>query len=171
MENLSLTSTEEVIDVGTQIDQYVSFRLADEEYAIDIKHIQEVIRLPKITLVPQMPNFVLGVVNIRGRIVPVFDLRRKFKLTEKETDSSTKLIVGNMDGGLVSFIIDEILDNIKLERSKIDPAPSVKNNIDRDCIDGIGVFSQRMIILINFIKINDNISRSIKSDAKSDNYE
>jgi purine-binding chemotaxis protein CheW len=115
-----------------------------------------------------MPDFVLGVVNIRGRIVPVFDLRKKFKLKEKVEDDSTKLIVGNIEGVLVSLLIDEILDNIKLQRSKIDPVPPVNNNIDKECIDGIGVFSERMVILLNFIKIHENINRSLKKDCKSE---
>ena len=152
---------------STDILQLVCFKLADEEYAIDITRVQEVIRVQTITPVPQMPDFVLGVVNIRGSVVPVFDLRRKFKLAEKEFDSNTKILVVNVNNILHSVIVDEILDNIKLESSSIDPAPSVKMQISRECVLGVGLRENRMIVLLDIDRINEEINNDIQGVSVS----
>ena len=85
--------------------ELVCFTLANEEYAVDIKHVQEVIKVPKITKIPQLPDFVLGAINIRGNIVPVFDLRRQFQLAEKPLDSQSKLLVLKLGGGLIEAVL------------------------------------------------------------------
>ncbi|MBU1862728.1 MAG: chemotaxis protein CheW [Candidatus Omnitrophica bacterium] len=141
--------------------QLVCFKLADEEYAVDITQVQEVIRMQRITPVPQMPGFVLGVVNIRGTVVPVFDLRKQFHLTEKEENPLTKIVVVNLNGELISIIVDEILDNIKLDSIHVDPTPAVKMEIDKESIKGIGMLEERMIIILDLHKINDSINRRI----------
>lgn len=143
--------------------QLVCFKLAEEEYAVDITHVQEVIRVQRITSIPQMPDFVLGVVNIRGNVVPVFDLRRRFSLQEKEFDNSTKMLVAKIGPDLISVIVDEILDNIKIECSHIDPSPNVKMQIDRECVRGIGELEGRMIVIVDLYKIHDFINRQISA--------
>ena len=146
-----------------EILQFVCFKLADEEYALDIKTVRGVIRVPHITPVPQMPDFCLGVINIRGNIVPVFDLRRRFGLFEKGTDSFTKIIVINVDNLMVSIIVDEIMENIKMEGSKIDPSPAVKMKIERACVKGIGELEDRMLIILDMIKLHEFIKSDIKA--------
>ena len=116
------------------IRQFVCFKLADEEYAIDINNIQEVIRVCSITSVPQMPEFCLGVINVRGNVLPIFDLRKVFRLGDKAFDDKTKILIAHLEKDVISFVVDEILDNIKLESSYIDPTPTVKMKIDKNCI-------------------------------------
>ncbi len=153
----------EEIVIEESISQYVCFELADEEYAIDIKNIHEVIRVPIITPVPQMPDFVLGVVNIRGKVIPVFDLRKRFGLPQKEFDNQTKVLVGNVDGTYVSLVIDNILDNLNLDNKKIDPPPARKMNVDKECIKGVSVLDTRMLIILDFAKIHEDITKTINS--------
>ena len=148
--------------------QLVCFKLAEEEYSVDITRVQEVIRVQKITPVPQMPGFVLGVVNIRGNVVPVFDLRKKFGLAMKEFDGLTKILVITIDNILISFIVDEILDNIKIEKKRIDPAPSVKMQIQKECVKGVGLIEERMIIILDLDQINDEINKEIDHFRKQD---
>ena len=155
--------------ISNDILQLVCFKLADEEYAVDITRVQEVIKVQSITPVPQMPDFVLGVVNIRGSVVPVFDLRKKFNLPEKEFDDNTKILVVNVKNILLSFIVDEILDNIKIETSSIDPAPNVKMQISKDCVVGIGLRDERMIVILDIDKINDEINLDIMKRKVSNN--
>lgn len=143
--------------------QLVCFNLAEEEYAIDITKVQEVLRLQKITPVPQMPDFVLGVVNIRGDVIPVFDLRRKFKLSEKAPDKHTKIMIVNVSGLYISIIVDKILDNIKLDAVHIDPSPNVKMKMERDCVKGVGLFEDRIIIVLDLLKVHEHIQQSIKT--------
>ena len=149
-------------DEDEEILQLVCFMFADEQYAVDIKDVQAVIRVQKITYVPQMPDFVLGVINIRGNIIPVFDLRRKFGLREKAFNDNTKMIVVDIDASQICFIVDEILDNIKIGTSRVVPAPNVKMKVNRECIQGIGKLEGRMIIVLDLKELHNSILEDIK---------
>lgn len=155
-------------ETGDDVMQLVCFKLAEEEYAVRIIRVQEVNRVQKITPVPQMPKFVLGVVNIRGSVVPVFDLREKFGLPIKPFDEKTKIMVINVDNIYMSFIVDEILDNIKLDNAHIDPAPSVKMKISKECVRGVGLQDNRMIVILDLDKINEEINQDIQNFRTKD---
>jgi purine-binding chemotaxis protein CheW len=158
----AMTDDQEQMSAAEDVKQLVCFKLADEEYAVEIIRVQEVNRVQKITPVPQMPAFVLGVVNIRGSVVPVFDLRVKFGLPQKEFDKKTKILVITVDTIFMSFIVDEILDNIKLENAQIDPAPNVKMKISKECLSGVGLQDNRMIVILDLDKINEEINADIE---------
>jgi len=144
-----------------QMVQLVCFKLADEQYGLNITQVQEVIRMQKITPVPRMPEFVLGVVNIRGTVVPVFDLRKKFSLAIKPFDDKTKIMVTIQNGVQVSFIVDEILDNVKFEESKQNPPPSVKMKIKKECLKGLAMLEGRTVIIVDLDNLCDDINKSI----------
>lgn len=148
------------------IKQFVCFKLANEEYGIDIQLIQEVIKVPKITTIPQMPYFCLGVINSRGNIIPVFDLRKKFHLSDKDFTADTRILVASIDNEAVSFVVDKVLDNVKFDMNSVDPAPTVKMNIDREYIQGLGELEGRMIIILDLVKMHDNVMAEILSDIK-----
>lgn len=152
-----------VVALKFVIKQFVCFRLANEEYGIDIQYIQEVINVPKITQIPQMPGFCLGVINSRGNIVPVFDLCRKFLLAEKEFGISTKIFVAALPSGMVGFVVDDVLDSVKFDMMQIDPAPAIKMNIDREYIQGLGQLEGRMIVILDLEKMHEHILRDIFS--------
>ena len=141
--------------------QLVCFKFADEEYAVDITYVREVVRVQNITPIPQMPDFSLGVINIRGHIIPVFDFRRKFRLQEKEADEKTKLLIAEIEGEEIAFIVDEILDNIKISQKYIDPSPEVQMKIKRESIKGIGQLENRMIIILDLENLHEDIMASI----------
>lgn len=147
------------------IRQFVCFKLAEEEYAIDIVEIQEVIRVPAITEVPQMPAFTLGIINVRGNVIPVFDLRKKLFLPEKTLDFNTKIVIARVDEEAFGMIVDEVLDNVKLDASQIDPAPTVKMKVSRECITGLGKLNDRMIALLNLQRIHEEIKKDILGEA------
>lgn len=147
------------------IRQFVCFKLADEEYAIDIVEIQEVIRVPAITEVPQMPAFTLGIINVRGSVIPVFDLRKKLYLPEKALDGNTKIVIARVDEEAFGMIVDEVLDNVKLEANQIDPAPTVKMKVNRECINGLGKLDNRMIALLNLTRIHEDIKKDILGEG------
>ncbi len=141
--------------------QYVCFKLANEEYAFNIMHIQEVIDFHTITPIPQMPYFVLGVVNIRGNIVPVFDLRRFFSLAEAPITEDTKMLVANIDGNWNSFVVDTVSDNMKIDADMIQETLPVVKHIDPLCISGIIELSGRMVVLIALENMYEDIKRHI----------
>ncbi len=145
--------------------QVVCFNLEDEEYAFNILNIKEVIHLAAITHVPQMPEFVLGVINIRGTIVPVFDLRKKFDLPVRENTNDTRIIVTILMTGMVGLIVDKVLENILMKDEQIDPVPAVKMKIDKDCILGIGKLDNRMITILDIQRVHSAILDEIKTES------
>ena len=152
---------ENISSVSSEVLQLVCFKLAEEEYAVDITSVQEVIRVSALTPVPQMPDFVLGVINVRGSIIPVFDLRKEFRLPEKEMDDQSKIIILNVRDVSFGIIADNILDNVKLDKNLVDPAPEVKLRMNRECIKGLGEIGKRMIIILNLAKVSEVINSAI----------
>ncbi|MCK5579814.1 MAG: chemotaxis protein CheW [Candidatus Omnitrophica bacterium] len=146
---------------ASDVIQLVCFKLANEEYAIDINLVQEVIKVSKITPVPQMPDFCLGVINSRGNVIPVFDLRKKFHLEEKDFDEDTRILVAAINNVIVSMVVDEVLDNIKFDSTNIDPAPAVKMSIDREYVLGLGEMENRMIVILDLPRMHDFIKQEI----------
>ncbi len=155
---------EEAEDIGSEFQgtedtlQLVCFKFADEQYAVDITHVREVVRVQRVTPLPQMPEFTLGVINIRGFIIPVFDLRKKFGLKENPFDNQTKFLIADIDGDQISFVVDEILDNIKINVSSVDPSPNIKMQIKKECIKGVGQLENRMIVILDLYKLHDDIN-------------
>ena len=136
------------------IKQFVCFKLANEEYAVDIQLVQEVIMPPRITRIPQMPVSCLGVINNRGNIIPVFDLRKQFQLSDKPFAAETRFLVASIDSITVSFVVDQVLDNVRFDMSMVDPAPTVKMNIDRAYVQGLGEMEKRMIVILDIEKMH-----------------
>ncbi|MCK5580659.1 MAG: chemotaxis protein CheW [Candidatus Omnitrophica bacterium] len=143
--------------------QLVCFNLADEEYALDIHNVQEVMRVGQITHVPQMPEYCLGVMNIRGDVTAVFDLRKIFKLSAKEFDEDTRILAVTIKDTMVGLVVDEVLENMKLDSSNIDPTPEVRMNIERECIRGLGEVEGRMIVIMDLLRIHEYILKSMES--------
>jgi len=149
------------LDDHENIQQFVCFKLADEEYAIDINLIQEVVHIVNITPIPQMPDFCQGVINSRGSVIPLFDLRKKFGLAHQEVNEDTSVLVASVEGTTISIIVDEVLDNVRFDSRNIDPAPSVAMSIERECVQGLGEMEGRMIIILDLIKLHEFIMSDI----------
>lgn len=152
----------------------VCFRLGDEQYALDIARVHEVLRLTPVTRVPQMPDFVLGVINARGNIIPVFDFRRKFGLGGppfgraspfggNTIDEKAKIIVVDVREAPVCFVADELLDNVKIERSSIAPVPQGKLKIPRECVAGISRLDERVILILDLDKMYELAQEDIRN--------
>ncbi|MFH0754264.1 MAG: chemotaxis protein CheW [Candidatus Omnitrophota bacterium] len=150
----------------TVIKQFVCFKLANEEYAIDIQLVQEAIKPPKITRIPQMPAFSLGVINNRGNIIPVFDLRKKFHIIDKPFTHDTRFLITSVDNTIIGFVVDQVLDNVKFDMAQVDPAPQVKMNIDRNYIQGLGELDGRMIVILDLEKMHASMMQEIISKRK-----
>ena len=161
MDNLTAAEFEKS---EASIKQFVCFKLANEQYGIDIQLIQEVVKVPKITQIPQMPFFCLGVINSRGNIIPVFDLRKKFHLPDKDFSHDTRILVAFINNEAVSFVVDQVLDNVKFDMAQVDPAPTVKMNIGREYVQGLGELEGRMIVILDLEKMHDDMMAEILSD-------
>ncbi len=130
--------------------QFVAFRVGADEFAVDVGQIQEIIRLTTITAVPRTPDFVEGVVNLRGRIVPVIDLARRFELPAGPRDRAARIVVTDVDGRTVGMIVDAVNEVVRLGPEAIEPAPEVvQEGIPTAFITGIGKRDGRLLIMLD----------------------
>jgi purine-binding chemotaxis protein CheW len=140
--------------MGTQnthgdLIQLVSFVVAGEEFGIDILKVQEIIRPVAITRVPHAPGFVEGVINLRGRIVPVVDLRKRFRLPNRERDKDTRIIVVDLSEKVVGFMVDAVREVLRVARETIEPPPELAVGIDAHYITGVAKLEDRLLILLD----------------------
>ena len=137
--------------------KYLTFKLADEEYGLPIMKVQEIIGMMSVTKVPRVPDFVRGVINLRGRIHPTIDLRRKFTLDSKEDTEKTCIIVVEVDGhkGKVNMgiIVDEVAEVLDIKASEIDMTPEFGTSINTEFILGLGVVKGDVKMLLDIDKI------------------
>ena len=133
--------------------QLVSFKLREEEFAVDILQVQEIIRLQDITNVPNAPAFVEGVINLRGRVIPIIDLRKRFALESAEHSTSTRIIVVMIDNVTVGLIVDEVSEVLRIPEDTVEPPPPIVAGIESDYIKGVGKLEDRLLILLDLGKI------------------
>ncbi len=133
--------------------QLVSFKLREEEFAVDILQVQEIIRLQDITNVPNAPDFVEGVINLRGRVIPIIDLRKRFALERVEHSKSTRIIVVMIDNVTVGLIVDEVSEVLRIPEDTVEPPPPIVAGIESDYIKGVGKLEDRLLILLDLGKI------------------
>lgn len=134
-------------------NKYVVFKLENEEYGIDILKVKEIKEMLRITRVPKSPSFVRGVVNLRGEVIPVIDLRKKFNLLQKEDRESTRIVIVAVDEITVGLIIDTSSEVLEISKEFIEEPPAAISSIDHSYIYGIGKVGERLIILLDVSKI------------------
>ncbi len=135
--------------------QLVGFIVGDEEYAIPILDIQEIIKPIEYTRIPSTPGYVLGAFNLRGNVIPLIDLRLKFNLPPKEADETTRYIVMRDGDNIAGFVIDKLTEAIRLKKSSIDPTPETLHK-DKGMIYGIG---KREKTIITILKVASLLQR------------
>lgn len=137
------------------VQEYVLFKLENEYYGIDIHKVETIEKVMPITRVPYTRDFVKGVVNLRGNVVPVIDLRKRFKLNEKEHDDNSRIIIVKLDEIIVGMIVDTSSEVIQLGENDIDEAPSLKGNNEESYVKCIGKKNDLIIMIIDLYKILD----------------
>jgi purine-binding chemotaxis protein CheW len=133
--------------------QYVSFILADEEYGVPILKVQEIIRYTKLTRVPQSSEFIEGVLNLRGRVIPVLDLRKRFALAQGERDRNSRIVVVEVDNRTVGMIVDGVSEVLQINRGDIEPPPPLGARVKTEFIEGMGKVGDRLMILLDIDRI------------------
>lgn len=129
--------------------EYLAFMLADEEYAVKVEDMREIIRLQRVTAVPRAPEYILGITSIRGVIVPVFDIRKRLGLEAREPSRSTRILVMSDDGSPHGVIVDRVTGVVRIGKDDIEPPPAVIGGVDAEYLDGVGRASGRLLILFN----------------------
>jgi purine-binding chemotaxis protein CheW len=137
-------------EYGGELIQLVSFNLEKEEYGINVLMVREIIRMLNITRVPNTPHYVEGVINLRGKVIPIISLRRKFDLPEAEYDKRTRIMVMEVVGELMGFIVDEVSEVIRISEKEIQPPPPVvASGIEQECMAGVINQADRLLVLLD----------------------
>ncbi|MCK9239898.1 chemotaxis protein CheW [Desulfocurvus sp.] len=136
-------------DGATDQLQLVTFSIGEEEFGVEILKVQEIVRSMEMTRVPSAPEFVEGVVNLRGRVIPIIDMRKRFGLERKEHDNRTRIIVIDMNGVVTGFVVDSVSEVLRLPRNTIEPPPPVVAGIESDYVSGVGKLEDRLLILLD----------------------
>ena len=139
--------------MADNIRQFVEFKIGQEEYGVDILQVKTIERMMPITRVPKAPKFVEGVINLRGEIVPVIDLRKRFDLPSGETTENTRIIIVSVNEITVGMIVDSATEVVQLSQDAIEPAPSITSSIDSNYLDGVGKIDGKLLILLNVAKL------------------
>lgn len=133
--------------------QYVIFNLGNEEYGVDIMKVKEISEFRESTKVPSAPYFVDGIINLRGEIIPIVNLKKRFKLEDKGINSDTRIIVINLNNRNVGFVVDDASQVLRINDNDIDPAPEIIAGIHRQYIAGVGKVDEKIIILLDLEQI------------------
>ena len=141
--------------------EYLTFRLDQEEYGIDILKVQEIRGYEPPTRIAHAPEFIKGVVNLRGTIVPIVDMRLKFNCSKAEYNSFTVVIILNLHRRVVGIVVDSVSDVMELAAEAIRPAPDIESAIDNGCILGLGSVGERMLILLDIEKLMGNVDMGL----------
>lgn len=145
--------------------EYLTFRLDQEEYGIDILKVQEIRGYEPPTRIANAPNFIKGVVNLRGTIVPIVDMRLKFNCAKAEYDSFTVVIILNLHSRIVGIVVDSVSDVMELPAESLKAAPDVDSVIDSDCVLGLGSLGDRMLILLDIERLMSGVDMELSPDA------
>lgn len=145
--------------------EYLTFRLDKEEYGIDILKVQEIRGYEPPTRIANAPSFIKGVVNLRGTIVPIVDMRLKFNCAQAQYDSFTVVIILNLRQRIVGIVVDSVSDVMQLTPDDLRAAPEVESMIGTDAVVGLGSLGERMLILLDIEKLMSGEDMGLVSDV------
>lgn len=140
-------------DMDDEILQWVTFRLEGELYGINVIQVQEVLRVTEIAPVPGAPDYVLGIINLRGNVVTVIDTRRRFMLSEREIDDDTRIVIIEVKGQIVGLLVDGVAEVVYLRESEVESAPEVGNDESSKYIQGVVSRENGLLIMIDVNKL------------------
>ena len=163
-----MTTAIEIVQEELQIDQdtmqgmYLTFDLAGEGYGLEIRHVTEIIGIQKVTNIPDMPEHVIGVLNLRGKVIPIIDVRLRFNLTLREYDDRTCIIVVSVNDNPVGLVVDQVSEVVDIAQDNIEPPPATGKNCGH-YIQGLGKIGGKVKILLNVEALveEDDLSENI----------
>lgn len=132
--------------------QIVGFMLGEEEYGVDILSVNEILKMTKITRVPKSSEFVKGVINLRGNVVPILNIRKKFKGEEKVVDDTTRIIILTVNSNRFGIIVDNVTEVIRISEEDIEE-PNLIDSVDKKYVNGVGKYNGRLLILLKLDQV------------------
>ena len=135
--------------------QIVSFRLANEEYGVNIMNVQEIILIGRMTEMPQVPESVCGLINLRGHVIPIIDLRVRFRLNVTERTEHSRIIVLNIGKRTIGIIVDEVNEVFRINRKQIEPTPSGLTGVGQGLVTGLVKLENKLLILLDVERLSE----------------
>ncbi|WP_019567820.1 chemotaxis protein CheW [Thioalkalivibrio sp. ALMg13-2] len=132
---------------------YVTFSLAEETYAIDVLQVQEVLKVTEIAPVPGVPDYILGIINLRGNVVTVIDARRRMGLDDRESDEASRIVIIDVDNQNVGILVDSVSEVVRISPDSVEPAPEVGNDDSSRFIQGVTSTEQGLTILVDLNRL------------------
>ncbi|MHB9037980.1 MAG: chemotaxis protein CheW [Armatimonadota bacterium] len=139
--------------VGDASEQLVVMELANESYGVDIGAVNTIIRMQEVTAIPRAPSFVEGVINLRGSIIPVIDLRKRFGLPQGDVTKASRIVVVEAQGQMIGMVVDAVVETLRLPASAIEPPSPVVSTVDSAYVRGVGKQESRLVILLDLDKV------------------
>jgi purine-binding chemotaxis protein CheW len=133
--------------------QLVVFRLGNEEYGVEITQVREIIKMKEITRIPNAPDFVEGVINLRGQITTVTDLRKRLGTNGTGNNDQTRIIIVELENSTIGMIVDSVSEVLRLAKNEIDSTPEIVSNLETKYIRGVGKLKDRLLILLDLNRI------------------
>ena len=149
---------------GASAGEYLTFTLGQEEYGIDILKVQEIRGYEKPTRVANAPEFIKGVINLRGTIVPIVDMRLKFNCAKAAYDTFTVVIILNLHSRIVGIVVDSVSDVMELKAEQVRVAPEIDSTIDSSAVVGLGSIGERMLILLDIEKLMSGVDMGLVAE-------
>jgi len=149
----SVKSQDDQMGFASDGDQYLTFALGEEQYGVEILRVQEIKGYTGVTRIPNTPNYVKGVLNLRGTIVPIVDLRMKFGMEQQEYDKKTVIIVVEVKGRIMGIIVDAVSDVMNIAAKDIQPAPEFGSMVDVGFINGIGSYGEKLVAFLDIDRV------------------
>jgi purine-binding chemotaxis protein CheW len=154
-------------DEDTQKDKYLTFRIGSEDYGIAIANVTEIIGIQSITEIPEMPDYIKGVINLRGKVIPIMDVRTRFRMSPREYDERTCIVVVEIDNTLIGLIVDTVNEVADIPEDQVEPPPKSKRE-GGSYIQGIGKIGDDVKILLDINKILYEKELETLSEAAQD---
>ncbi len=154
-EELTVTRAATAAAVGDELLQLVSFNIGPEEFGVDITKVQEINRMVDITKVPQAPAYVEGVINLRGKVIPIIDLRKRLGVAHQDNDKNTRIVVVDIDSHVMGLIVDSVSEVLRIPVSTIEPPPDIATGANAEYIQGVAKMDDRLLIFLDLSKVID----------------
>lgn len=150
---MQLADQREKQQLSGEVIQVVSFHLGNEEYGVDISQVQEIIRMVEITHVPRAPHFMEGVINLRGQLIPIIDLRTRFSMGRVDHTKSTRIVVTEIGSKRVGIVVDSVSEVLNIPMEQVEDAPDMIAGVGTEYIQGVGKVNDRLIILLDLTMV------------------
>ena len=140
-------------DIEVIENQFLTFKINSEQYGVGIAFVMEIIEMIKVTPIPEMPDFIKGVINLRGKVIPVMDIRARFSMEEREYDDRTCIIVVKLEELEIGIIVDTVSEVVNIPKGQIEPAPQISKENEKKFVMGMGKIGDDVTILLDLDKM------------------